>query len=76
MIMNALNLLWELMTFYIEVTNAYGRDSQAIASYFKAFASYIEVPKKKWNKYHAPYKDVVNHVPVRNTEVCTVFLSK
>ena len=38
------------------IKNAYGLDSQAIASYFKAFVSYIEVPNKKWNKYHEPYK--------------------
>ena len=53
------------------IKNAYGLDSQAIASYFKAFASYIEVPKKKWNKYHEPYKDVAKSVPARNTEVYT-----
>ena len=39
------------------IKNAYCLDSQAIATYFKAFASYIEVPKKKWNKYHEPYED-------------------
>jgi hypothetical protein len=38
----------------------------------KAFASYIKIPKKEWNKYHAPYKDIVDCVPARNTEVCTV----
>ena len=54
------------------ISNAYGLDSQSIANYFKAFASYIKIPKKKWNKYHEPYKDIVNCVPARNTEVCTV----
>jgi hypothetical protein len=39
---------------------------------FKAFASYLDIPKKEWNKYHAPYKDIVNCVPARNIEVCTV----
>ena len=29
------------------------------------------MPKKKWNKYHEPYKDVDNSVPARNTEVYT-----
>src|SRR4051812_37064904 len=54
-----------------DISNEFGLDSQSIANCFKAFASYIEIPKKKWNKYHAPYKDVVNHAPVRCTQVCT-----
>ena len=54
-----------------DISNEFGLDSQIISNCFKAFASYIEIPKKKWNKYHAPYKDVVSHVPVRSTEVCT-----
>ena len=48
----------------------YHLDSQIVANYFKAFASYLEVPKKEWNKYHVPYKDNVNCVPVRSVEVC------
>src|SRR4051812_49100514 len=54
-----------------DISNEFGLDSQSIANCFKDFASYIEIPKKKWNKYHAPYKDVVSHVLVRSTEVCT-----
>ena len=54
-----------------DISNEFGLDSQSIANCFKAFASYIEIPMKKGNKYHAPYKDVVSHVPVRSTEVCT-----
>ena len=54
-----------------DINNEFGLDSQSISNYFKSFASYIEIPKKKWNKYHAPYKDVVRHVPIRSTEVCT-----
>jgi hypothetical protein len=50
----------------------YGLDSQILANCFKAFASYLDIPKKKWNKYHAPYKDIVNCVPARNIEVYTV----
>src|SRR3954464_13595527 len=38
---------------------------------FNAFASYIEIPKKEWDKYHTPYKDIVTHVPA-SIEVCTV----
>src|SRR3954466_7323918 len=55
-----------------DISTDYGLDSQSIANCFKAFSSYIEIPKKKWNKYHVPYKDIVNHVPGRNTEFCTI----
>src|SRR3954470_6942633 len=51
-----------------DISTNYVLDSQSITNCFKNFASFIEIPKRKWNKYHAPYKDVVNHVPVRNTE--------
>jgi hypothetical protein len=54
------------------ISAVYGPDSQILANCFKAFASYIDILKKKWNKYHAPYKDTVNCVPARNTKVCTV----
>ena len=54
-----------------DISKEYGLDPQVLAKCFKAFASYIEIPKKKWNKYDATYKDVVNHVPVRSVEVCT-----
>jgi hypothetical protein len=54
------------------VSAVYGLDSQILANCFMAFASYLDVPKKDWNKYHAPYKDSVNCVPARITEVCTV----
>ena len=50
----------------------YGLDSQILANCFKAFASYLDVPKKEWNKYHAPYKDIISSVPARSFEVCTV----
>jgi hypothetical protein len=54
------------------ISAAYGLDSQILANCFKAFASYLDIPKKEWNKYHAPCKDNVNCVPARNIEVCTV----
>src|SRR4051812_44309738 len=54
-----------------DIRNEFGLDSQSIAKCFNTFASYIEIPNNKWNKYHAPYKDVVSHVPVRSTQVCT-----
>jgi hypothetical protein len=54
------------------VNTIYGLDSQILANCFKAFASYPDVPKKDWNKYHASYKDTTSCVPARITEVCTV----
>jgi hypothetical protein len=54
------------------VSTVYGLDSQILANYFKAFASYLDVPKKDWNKYHAPYKDSISCIPAKTTEVCTV----
>jgi hypothetical protein len=57
---------------FLNVSAVYGLDSQILANYFKAFASYLDVPKKDWNKYHVPYKDTVSCIPTRTTEVCTV----
>jgi hypothetical protein len=57
---------------FLNVSAVYGLDSQILANYFKAFASYLDVPKKDWNKYHAPYKDIVSCIPARTTEVCTI----
>jgi hypothetical protein len=54
------------------ISAIYGLDSQILANCFKAFASYLDIPKKEWNQYHAPYKDTVNCVPARNIEICTV----
>jgi hypothetical protein len=54
------------------VSTVYGLDSQILANCFKAFASYLDVPKKDWNKYHAPYKDSISCIPATTTEVCTV----
>jgi hypothetical protein len=54
------------------VSFVYGLDSQILTNCFKAFASYLDVPKKDWNKYHAPYKDTTSCVPARITEVCIV----
>src|SRR3954468_20714759 len=59
-----------------DISNEFGLDSQSISIYFKAFASYIEIPKKKWNKYHAPYKDVVSHAPVRSTQATNHIVAK
>jgi hypothetical protein len=49
------------------VSTVYGLDSQILANCFKAFASYLDVPKKDWNKYHAPYKDSISCIPAKTT---------
>jgi hypothetical protein len=54
------------------VSTIYGLDSQILANCFKAFASYLDVPKKDWNKYHAPYKDSISCIPAKTNKVCTV----
>jgi hypothetical protein len=54
-----------------DVSTVYGIDPQIFANCFKAFASYLDVLKKDWNKYHEPYKDTVSCIPARTTEVCT-----
>jgi hypothetical protein len=55
------------------ISAVYGLDSQILANCFRAFASCLDIPKKEWNKYHAPYKDTVNCVPARNIEVHTIY---
>jgi hypothetical protein len=57
---------------FYNVSTTYGIDSQILANYFKAFASYLDVPKKDGNKYHTHYKDSISHIPATATEVCTV----
>mgnify|MGYP003414809446 FL=1 len=38
----------------------YGLDSQVAANFYKAFASYFELPRKNFDKYHEPYKDKID----------------
>jgi hypothetical protein len=55
-----------------DVSTVYGIDPQIFANCFKAFASYLDVPKIDWNKYHEPYKDTVSCIPAITTKVCTI----
>ena len=32
----------------------YGLDSEIIASFYESFATYVDLPKEKWFKYHPP----------------------
>jgi hypothetical protein len=40
---------------FLNVSAVCGLDSQILANCFKAFASYLDAPKKDLNKYHAPF---------------------
>jgi hypothetical protein len=57
---SGINYDYECIKAFIEtndfrdVSVVYGLDSQILANCFKAFASYLDVPKRDWNKYHAP----------------------
>ena len=50
------------------VSAVYGLDSQILANCFKAFASYLDIPKKEWNKYHVPYEDIDVVIQLANRE--------
>jgi hypothetical protein len=73
-----INYDYECIKFFMgtddfrNVSDVYGLDSQILANYFKVFASYLDVPEKDWNMYHASYKDNVSCVSARPTEICTV----
>src|SRR4051794_14759370 len=54
------------------VSTIYGYDPQGVVNHLKVFAAYLEVPKKEWNKYHAPYKDNFNCTPPKSVEVCVI----
>ena len=34
----------------------YGLDSEIVASFCESFATYVDLPKEKWFKYHLPQK--------------------
>ena len=54
------------------VSTVYGLDSQVVANYYKAFASYFGMPKEGFKKYHEPYKDKLVSPMTRSIEVNTV----
>ena len=37
----------------------YGLDSEIVASFCESFAAHIDLPRKKWFKYHPPIKEEV-----------------
>ena len=47
-----LNLLW--IPIFREFRTKYGLDSEIVASFCESFATYVDLPKGKWFKYHPP----------------------
>ena len=48
---------------YHKISTTYGLDSQIVANFYKAFASYFGLPKEGFKNYHEPYKDEsVSHI--------------
>ena len=37
-----------------EFSTKYGLDSEIVASFCESFATYVDIPKEKWFKYHPP----------------------
>ena len=45
----------------------YGLDSEIVASFCESFATYVDLPKEKWFKYHPPIEvNVVKPNPVED----------
>ena len=40
----------------------YGLDSEIVASFCESFATYVDLPKEKWSKYHPPIKEPAQEV--------------
>ena len=51
------------------ISTAYGLDSQVVANFYKAFASYFGMPKEGFKNYHEPYKDKTVSPMTRTIEV-------
>ena len=41
-----------------ELSAKYGLDSDIVVNFCKSFAAHVDLPKKKWFKYHEPIKDI------------------
>ena len=51
----------------------FGLDSQIVVNCCKIFASYINIPKQEWVKYHEPFKEPVKiTTPAKEVQVHTV----
>ena len=37
-----------------DFSTKYGLDSEIVASFYESFATYVDLPKDKWFKYHPP----------------------
>ena len=48
----------------------YGLDSEIVASFCESFATYVDLPKEKWFKYHPPIKEEIKElVPVKEETI-------
>ena len=57
------------------VNTAYGLDSQVVANFYKAFATYFGMPKdsfESFKNYHKSYKDKTVSLMTKSIEVNTV----
>ena len=50
----------------------YGLDSEIVASFCESFATYVDLPKEKWFKYHPPIKDEIKE-PVKAKEETIIY---
>ena len=41
-----------------EFSTKYGLDSEIVISFYESFATHVDLPKKKWFKYHPPIEVV------------------
>ena len=39
---------------FCNFSTKYGLDSEIVASFCESFATYVDLPKEKWFKYHPP----------------------
>ena len=44
---------------FSKFSTKYGLDSEIVASFCESFATYVDLPKEKWFKYHPPIKEPV-----------------
>ena len=58
----ALDALTDCVKYFIDddvfrkFSTKYGLDSEIVASFCESFATYVDLPKEKWFKYHPPIK--------------------
>ena len=57
---SAINLKFDCVKSFMDTdgfrkfSTKYGLDSEIVASFCESFATYVDLPKEKWFKYHPP----------------------